>query len=90
VGALEAGMSSREYSEWLALRRFDPGPHDLQIATLHALVLMVNLWSKKKFEPFDFLPQTKPRREQTMDEFVAAFAAACGGMRVVDLTGGGA
>ncbi len=70
-------MDSAELSEWLAYHQLEPIP-DPNWHTGLIASLMVNLWSKSKTRPEDFIPRArrlKSRPVQTPAEQLARFQA---------------
>lgn len=65
-------IDSREFAEWVAYYKIDPFGNkrgDMQAGIIAAS--NVNLWSKGKVSPADFMPEFETRT-MTLDEFKAA------------------
>ena len=76
VRELEQSIDSREVSEWMAYNLLDPIP-DSNWQTGLLASLMVNLWSKTRSKPEDFIPRAKKARRQTVEEMYASMRGAC-------------
>lgn len=60
-------IDAREFQEWQEYYRIEPFGDDWdQAATIAATT--VNLWSKKKVKPSQFIPSTKPKRDAAQVE----------------------
>jgi hypothetical protein len=70
VRELEGSIDSREITEWMAYNQLDPIPDSNWQTGLLASV-MVNLWSKTKAKPEDFIPRVKRARRQSIEEMCA-------------------
>jgi hypothetical protein len=67
VWELERSMDSAEVSEWMAYNQLDPLP-DQAWQTGLICSTMVNLWSKGKTKPDDFIPRVRQTRRQSPQE----------------------
>lgn len=76
-------MSADEFIDWFALTSFEPiggQRDDLRMAIIAAT--QVNLWSKQKVKPSEFIPDFEPKPPkgpQTMEEQMAIFTMLSGG-----------
>ncbi len=69
---LESSIDSREFSEWMAYHLIEPIPDSNYHAALTCST-MVNLWSKTRARPEDFMPGERRTRRQTTEEHLAIF-----------------
>lgn len=72
VGELLDRMDSAELTEWMAYNQLEPLP-DPWYQTGLTTSMMVNLWSKTRSRPEDFIPAPRRRRRQTVEEQLAIF-----------------
>jgi hypothetical protein len=76
VRELEHSIDSTEISEWLAYNQLDPLP-DSNWQTGLLASTMVNLWSKTRTKPEDFIPRAKQSRRQSVEDMYMAMRGAC-------------
>ena len=77
VGELERRMTSRELSEWIAYDNVDPFGEvrdDLRTGIECATLAQIN--GTKNAKPKDFMPDFRPREQQTVSDMKARFERA--------------
>ncbi len=72
VGELLDRMDSAELTEWMAYNQLEPLP-DPWLQTGISTSMMVNLWSKTRCKPEDFIPRARRSRRQSVEDQLAIF-----------------